>query len=98
MAAAVLAQPIDRPTSTPAKQSLDIRELQLDIGRAAMIALSRVRRRFHLAQKCIHLLCRQAAAGADAEMAGERGGNMVEALLQRGHGFGVGELVGEVAD
>ena len=48
--------------SPPAEQALDVGELQLHIGRAAVVALARVRRRLHLAQERVHLLGREPAA------------------------------------
>src|ERR1700730_18263163 len=42
------------PALSPPKQPLDIGELQLHIGRAAMIALAGIRRRFHFAQQRVH--------------------------------------------
>ena len=38
------------------EQPLDVGELQFDIGRTAVIALSGIRRHFHLAQQGIHFL------------------------------------------
>src|SRR3990167_1236280 len=41
--------------SAPAEQSLDIGELQLDIGRSAVIALAGIGRRLDLTQEGVHL-------------------------------------------
>ena len=41
---------------TPPEQALDIGEFELDIGGAAMIALAGIRRCFHLAEQCVHLI------------------------------------------
>ncbi len=41
--------------SPPPEQLLQIRQLELHIGRAAVVALTRVRRGFHLAQQGVHL-------------------------------------------
>src|SRR5690348_12064452 len=42
--------------SASTEQALNVGELQLHIGRAAMIALAGVRRRLHLAKQGVHLL------------------------------------------
>src|SRR4051794_27157907 len=55
----------------PAEQALDIAEGEFDVGRAAVVALAAVRRRLHLAQERVHLVARQAVAGAHARMAGQ---------------------------
>ena len=39
----------------PAEQALDVGELQFDVGRAAVVALAGMGRRFHLAQQGVHL-------------------------------------------
>ena len=56
-----------------AEQLLDVIALQLDVGRPAVAALSRVGRRFHLAQQRVHLLDVEAAAGPHAAVARHRG-------------------------
>ena len=52
----------------PPEQLLDIAQLQFHIGRPAVVALAGVRRRLHLAQQCVHLLCLEAAAGDPADL------------------------------
>ncbi len=42
--------------SAPPEQALDVGELELDIGRAAVVALAGAGRLLHLAQKRVHLL------------------------------------------
>jgi len=57
------------------EQLFDIRQFQFDIGRAAVVALAAVGRALHFAQERIHFVGIETAAGADAGMAGERGGD-----------------------
>ena len=46
----------------PAEQPLDVGELQLDIGRAAVVALPGMRGRLHLAEQGVHLVGAEPAA------------------------------------
>src|SRR5439155_6574856 len=68
--------------SAPAEETLDIGESELDIGRAAVIALPAMRCRLHFAQQRVHLGVVEAAAGAHAAVAGERTADRLEPLLQ----------------
>src|SRR5258708_32358678 len=87
-----------RTTISPApEQPFDVGEAQLDVSRTAVIALAAMRRRLHLAQQRIHLGLRQAAAGADAAVAGERSADLLEPLLEPQCLAHPGPLVGEVA-
>ena len=63
-----------------------------------MIALSRVGRRLHLAQKRVHFLGIESPARPHAAMAGERRGDVIEPLLERIRGVGFGQLIGDVAE
>jgi hypothetical protein len=46
---------LGRPPLAPAEQALDVREVEGDIGGAAVIALATVGGRLHLAQQRLHL-------------------------------------------
>ena len=76
---------------------LDIRQLELDIGRAAVIALAGMGRGFHLAQQGVHLLGIQPPSGAHAHVAGQGAGHLLQPFLQRQRIAGLGDLVGQVA-
>ena len=52
----------------PAKQPLDIAELELHISGSAVVALAGIGRGFHFAQQRVHLLGLEAAAGAHRAM------------------------------
>src|SRR6185436_18357144 len=69
----------------PAEQALDVAQLELDIGRTAMVAGGRARCRLHLPQQRVHLLRLEPAAGAHRAVAGHGGGDAVEPRLQRVH-------------
>src|SRR6185503_12367798 len=71
---------------------------ELHPGRAAMVALARSGRDFHLAQQGIHFGDRQDPAGADRAMAGDGRGDMVELVAQAERSAELGELAGEVTD
>src|SRR3546814_3863019 len=92
------ARGADAAASPPAEQLLDVGELQLDIGRAAMVALAGMRRRLHLAEQRVHLIDREAAAGADRAVTGHRAADLFQLLLEAEGVAELGELVGEVAD
>src|SRR3546814_9279034 len=85
-------------TSAAAEQPLDIGELQLDIGRAAMIALPGMGRRLHLPQQRVHLGRRQPPSGAHAAMAGHGAADLAQPLLERERSPEFGDLVGEILD
>src|SRR5437762_14094474 len=70
--------------STAAEQPLDVAELELDVGRAAVVALAGIRRRLHLAQQRVHLVGLEAAAGAHRAVARHGGGDVQEAALEIG--------------
>src|SRR5262249_33953618 len=69
-------------SSAPAEQLFDIRQLELHIGRPAMVALAGMGRGFHLAQQGVHLLAIQAASGPHAGVAGQGAGHLFQPLLQ----------------
>ncbi len=83
--------------SAPPEQPLDIGELQLDIGRAAVVALAGMGRGLHLAQQGIHLGEVEAPAGAHAAVAGERAADLLQPLLEAEGRAEFGDLVGEIA-
>jgi 16S rRNA (guanine966-N2)-methyltransferase len=62
--AALRRRRIHLPALTPAEQPLDVGKFQFHVSRATVIALPGIWRDFHLAQKRIHLLRLQSAAGA----------------------------------
>src|SRR5262249_53738624 len=62
-----------KSASSPAEQPLDIAELELHVGRPAVIALAGIGGRLHLTQECIHLFWLQAAARAHRAVAGHGG-------------------------
>ncbi len=59
----------------PPKQPLNIRFLQLHIGRAPMDALAGMGRGFHIAQQHVHFFCPQAPSGAHRTVAGHPRGD-----------------------
>src|ERR1700747_3086325 len=59
-----------RSGSSPAKKLLYVGEFELDVSGAAVIALTAMRRRLHLAQECVHLIGIETASGAHAHVAG----------------------------
>src|SRR5580692_2060834 len=63
-AAESLAWASTATNSAPAEQALDVGELQLHVGGAAVVALAGVGRRLHLAQERVHLRSGEAAARA----------------------------------
>ena len=67
---------------TPPEQPLDIRQLQLDISRPAVVALAGIGHLFHLAQQRVHLLGLEPAPGAHRAVAGHGGGDVQQAALQ----------------
>src|SRR4051812_47540467 len=82
---------------TAPEEPLDVGELQLYIGRAAVIALARVFRVFHVAKESIHLLRLQPAPGAHRSVTGDGRGNCVEPLAKAGGSIHLGEVVGKIA-
>ena len=76
------------------KQLLDVGHLQLDIGRAVMIALSRERRLLHVPQKTVHLLGGQ-CPGPHAAVTRHCGQNMVKARGEQTAALLVRYLVGK---
>ncbi len=79
------------------EQPLDVGELQLDIGRAAVVARCRSRASPPSGAAARSSLRPQAPAGAHRAVAGHGRGDAVEPLLQRVDRVVVGDLVGEVA-
>src|SRR3546814_7857320 len=71
--------------SAPAEQLFDVCELQLDVGRAAVVALAAVRRCLHLTQQRVHLLRVEDAAGAHRAMAGQGAADLLQALRSEEH-------------
>src|SRR5271166_5013541 len=84
--------------SPPPEQPLDVGKLELDIGRAAVVALAGAGRRLHGAQQRVHLLGPQGTARAHRMMAGEGRKALIEPA---GEALGAvlgGKIGGEVAD
>src|SRR5690348_6633558 len=79
--------------SAAAEQLLDFREAQRDVGRPAVVALTGMRRRFHLAQQRVHLRLVETPAGAYAAVAGDGAANMLEPLLERQRPAELGQFV-----
>src|SRR4029079_5743251 len=71
-----------RPLS-PAEQPLDIGQLQLDVSRPAVIALTGIGHCLHLAQQSVHFGRLEPAPGAHRTMARHGRRNMQETPLQR---------------
>src|SRR5262245_50547891 len=67
----------------PAKKPLYVGKLQLDIGRATVIACAGTWCRFHLSKERVHFLGTQLPARANRAVAGHGGGDSVEPLFQR---------------
>ena len=63
-----------------------------------MVALAGMGRGFHLAQQRVHFFGAQAAAGADAAVAGERAADFFELFLERERVAEFGQLVGPLAE
>src|SRR5262249_19280681 len=103
--AAALAPPLPAAESErvqfvalpPAEQPLDIGELELHVGGAAVVALAGIGRCFHLAQQRVHLLRLELAAGAHRAVARHGGGDMQEPALERQGLVPFGHVVGEIA-
>src|SRR3546814_17668483 len=66
------------PPSFPSEQLLHIVHRQLHPGRAAMVALARVRGALHLAEQRVHLGDVQGAPGADRAVTGHGRGDQFE--------------------
>src|SRR5215469_6959152 len=64
-----------------AEQALDVGELELDVGRPAMIALAGIGCRLHLAQERVHFLRSEAAPRPHRPVARHGGGDMQEDAL-----------------
>src|SRR5205085_5210381 len=79
--------------SPPPEQPLDVAELELDVSRAAVIALAGIRRRLHLAQQRVHLVGLEAAAGAHRAVARHGGGDVKEAAIERQRFVTFGEMI-----
>src|SRR5262245_7501502 len=82
--------------SAAPEQAFDIGEVERHIGRAPVITLAAVWRRFHLTQQRVHLGRREAAPSTHAGVAGKRAAHRLDALLQRERVTPFRELVGEV--
>src|ERR1700739_1832796 len=87
-----------RWVSAASEQPLDVGELELDIGRAAMIALPGIRRRFHLAQQRVHLLGLEPPPGAPRAVTGHGGRDLHEPAFERQRLVPFGHVLGEIAD
>ena len=61
-----------------------------------MVALPGMGGHFHFAQQCIHLFRRQTAAGTDTAVAGHRGTNVFEPLLESKTGAEFFQVVSKV--
>src|SRR6476661_11129665 len=83
--------------SAALEQLLDVGELELDISRAAVIALARERRLLHVAKKRVHLNGVEAAPCTHAAVAGHGGKHMVKPLGDDETALALGKLVGEIA-
>src|SRR4051812_47346109 len=70
-------------SSAAPEQALDVAELELDEGRATVVARARERRRLHLPQERVHLLGVQPAPGPDRAVAAHPRQDRVEAPPQR---------------
>src|SRR5690606_28545825 len=81
-----------------AEQLFDIGELELYVGRPAMIALAGMGRRLHLAEQRVHLLARQPPPGTHAAVAGERAAYRLQPLAQANSLAELGKVVGDVTD
>ena len=68
--------------SAPPEQLFDIRQLQLDIGRATVAALAGMRCRFHFPEQGIHFIRIETAPGAHAAVAGHGCANVVDPLFK----------------
>ena len=55
----------------------DIFEFELDIRRAAVVALAGMRRFFHITEESVHLFNVELSAGSDRPVAGNRCANVV---------------------
>lgn len=64
--------------SAAREQLLDVGELELDMGRAAVVALPGKGRALHVAEQRVHLLGIEPPACPHAAVAGHRGQNMIE--------------------
>src|SRR5208282_3441108 len=82
----------------PTEQPLDIGELELDIGRAAVVALAGAGRRLHRAQERIHLLRLQRPPEAHRMMAGEGREPLVKPARKTERAVFALEVGGEVTD
>src|SRR4029077_10429732 len=82
----------------PSEHPLDVRELQLHIGRPAVIALTGIRDHFHLAQERVHLGGLEPAACAHRAVAGHGGRDVQKTALQRQGIVPFRHVLGKVAD
>src|SRR4029078_7678442 len=82
--------------SAALEQLLDVGELELDISRAAVIALARERRLLHVAKKRVHLNGVEGAACTTAAVAAHGGKHMVKPLGDDETALALGKLVGEI--
>ncbi len=78
----------------PAEELFDVGELELDVGRAAVVALAGQRGLLHLAQQRVHLLHGQPPARAHAAVARHGRAHRVQPLLQRRGAVPFRQLVG----
>ena len=85
-----------RKTLSAAEQPLDVGQLQLHIGGAAVVALAGMGRGFHLAQERVHLGGVERAPRAHAGMAGERAADRLQFFLERERLIHLGQFVGEI--